>query len=156
MEREDWPGAVHWYTKAAEATENGLHTWFDLAVTWHLLTARSLCPEPAVITAADLRDPWQCYRNELLEVLKFHGAVSTAVALRRLGPHDLADRFAAWYYANDTVDQLFVRRLAAAGFSPTSVESNDDLDTLVDEVLELADRLDGIEPAVEPNADLPS
>ena len=146
MERHDWHAAARLYAKAAEAAESGLKTWFDLTVAWHLLTARCLCPEPLVITGAELRDPWQCYQNEHLDVLQFHGAVSTALALRRLGHDDLSDRFVAWSYANDTTETmpLFASRLEAGGLSVTKFESGDDLETLIAEVLTMADRLDGI------------
>lgn len=148
MERHDWHDAARWYAKAAEAAESGLNTWFDLAVAWHLLTARCLCPEPVAITGADLRDPWQCYQNEHLDVLQFHGAVSTALALRHLGHDDLSDRFVAWSYSNDITDVMpkFASRLEAGGLSVTRIEPEDDLETLIAEVLILADRLDGINP----------
>ena len=99
MERQDWPNAAHWYSKVTEATEGGLTTWIDLAAAWHLLTSRCLSPEPTDIAANDLRDPWHCFQNERLDVLRWHGAVSTAIALHRLGHDDLADRFVAWAHA---------------------------------------------------------
>jgi predicted ATPase len=147
MERQDWQDAAHWYGKVTEATESGLTTWFDLVAAWHLLTARCLCPEPAGITATDLRDPWLCYQNERIDVLQWHGAVSTAVALRCLGHDDLADRFVGWAYANDAIRVMekFTPRLEAAGLRTTTVDSRDDLETLIAEVLTVADRLDGID-----------
>jgi hypothetical protein len=144
MKRQDWHDAVRWYAKAADASDTGLHSWYDLVVAWHLLTARSLCAEPAVITGADLRDPWRCYQNEHLDVLAFHGAVSTALALRRLGHHELSQRFATWAYANDTeVMPALASRLEAGGLIVTTVETTDSLDTLIAELDTIADRLEG-------------
>ena len=45
------------------------------------------------IRGADLREPWRWFRSESITVLGWHGAVSTAVALDRLGHRDLAERF---------------------------------------------------------------
>ncbi len=143
MARHDWHDAAHWYGKVADA-DSGLNTWFDLAVAWHLLTARSLCPEPVVITGADLRDPWHCYENQHLDVLQFHGAVSTAVALHRLGHDDLAHRFVAWAYANDTTEAMqgFADRVEAARLPTIKIEPEDDLEALIAEVFAVADGLD--------------
>jgi predicted ATPase len=148
MERQDWQEAAHWYGKVTAETEGGLTTWFDLVAAWHQLTARCLCSEPDDITATDLRDPWHCYQNERLDVLRWHGAVSTAVALHRLGYDDLADRFVSWAYANDNIEvmDVFRPRLEAAGLPTAAIDPEDDLDTLIAEVYTVADRLDGIEP----------
>jgi predicted ATPase len=147
MERRDWHGAAHWYGKVTAATEGGLSTWFDLAAAWHLLTARCLCPEPVDITGAELRDPWHCYTNEHIDVLLFHGVVSTALALHRLGRDDLADRFVAWAHANDPADAMrggFTSRLEAGGLPTTRIEPADDLEVLIDELFVVADRLDDV------------
>jgi predicted ATPase len=145
--RQDWAGAAHWYGKVVDAVDGRLTTWLDLAATWHLLTARCLCPEPVDISGAQLRDPWQCCVNEQLDVLQVHGAVSTAIALHRLGRDDLADRFVSWAYANEVVVEVldgFAVPLAAAGLLWNAVESRDDLDTLIAALLIVADQLDGM------------
>ena len=148
MERQDWPSAAHWYSKVTEATEGGLTTWIDLAAAWHLLTSRCLSPEPTDIAANDLRDPWHCFQNERLDVLRWHGAVSTAIALHRLGHDDLADRFVAWAHANDPIGVMekFASRLDAAGLPTTTIDPGDDLETLLVEVFAVAERLDSTEP----------
>lgn len=86
--RQDWRDAAHWYGKAVDATEGGLTTWFDLVAAWHLLATRCLCPESAAITAAELRDPWQCFQNERIDVLgaarrSVHGNCTTPNRSRR-------------------------------------------------------------------------
>lgn len=148
--RQDWQDAAHWYGKVVDATEGSLTTWFDLVAAWHLLATRCLCPEPADITASELRDPWHCYQNERIDILRWHGAVSTAIALHRLGRDDLADRFVSWARASDPVGLLlegvFADRIEAAGLPTTTVDSGDDLETLIAEVFVVADRLDGFEP----------
>lgn len=148
--RQDWRDAAHWYGKSVDATEGGLTTWFDLVAAWHLLATRCLCPESADITAAELRDPWQCFQNERIDVLGLLGAVSTAIALHRIGHDDLADSFVSWTHANDPIGLLtegvFADRLEAAGLPTTAADSGDDLETLIAEVFAVADRLDGIEP----------
>ena len=148
MARQDWHDAAHWYGKVTEETDGGLTTWFDLAAAWHLLTARCLCPQPTDIMATDLRDPWHCFQNERHDVLRWHGAVSTAIALHRLGHDDLADRFVAWAHANDTIGAMekFTTRLDAAGLPTTTIDPGDDLDILLVEVFTVADRLDDIKP----------
>jgi hypothetical protein len=81
-------------------------------------------------------------------MLRWHGAVSTAIALQRIGCDDLAARFVDWAYANDPTelmaDGVFSDRIEAAGLRSTAVDSADDLDTLIAEVFAVADRLDGI------------
>jgi hypothetical protein len=146
MERHDWQGAAHWYGKVDEATEGGLSTWFDLVAAWHLLTARCLSPEPVDISGAELRDPWNCCMNEHIDVLQLHGAVSTALALHRLGRDDLADRFAAWACATDpeAMQGAFTTRLQAGGLPTTKIEPADDLQALIDELFIVADRLDDV------------
>jgi predicted ATPase len=149
MERHDWRGAAHWYGKVTEAAEGGLSTWLDLAAAWHHLTARCLCPEPVGITGAELRDPWICCQNEHIEVLQVHGAVSTAIALHRLGRDDLADRFVAWARANENFTELlekFTALLEVAGLPTDHVASEDKLEALIAEVFAVADGLDGIKP----------
>jgi predicted ATPase/class 3 adenylate cyclase len=146
MERQDWQDAAHWYGKVTEETEGGLTTWFDLTAAWHLLAARCLCPEPVDITGAELRDPWHCFQNEGIDVLQWHGAVSTAIALHRLGRDELADRFVSWADANDLTAFIFTPRLEAAGLPTTATDHEDDLETLIAEVYTVADQLDGIEP----------
>ena len=115
--RQDWQDAARWYGKVVEGTEGSLSTWFDLVAAWHLLATRCLGPEPADITGAELRDPWHCYHNERIDMLRWHGAVSTAIALQRIGCDDLAARFVDWAYANDPTE------LMAEGVSPGSHRS---------------------------------
>ena len=143
--RQDWTGAAQWYGQIA-ASEGELRTWFDLAVAWHLLTARALCPEPFAITGADLRDPWQCLRNEHLHVLQWHGATATALALHRIGRRDLADRFAEWGYRHDETEtmHLFTPVLDIAGLPTTRLDATDDLEALIDQVFAVADELDAV------------
>ena len=141
--RHDWTGAAHWYGHIA-AKEGELRTWFDLAVAWHLLTARALCPGPFELTGAELRDPWQCFRDEHLAVLQWHGATSTALALHRIGRDDLADRLVAWGYQNDATDtmRMFAAVLEIAGLPTRQVDEHVDLDALIDQVFAVADELD--------------
>lgn len=144
MQRCDWPTAAHWYGEVTAATEGGINTWLDLAAAWHHLTARCLCPEPVVVTGDDLRAPWQCFLDEQIDVLKYHGSVSTAIALDRLGLVDLSERLLAWFRANDDLNVLhvFASRLEAAGLPRTAIESTDTLDALIAEVMAVADTLD--------------
>ena len=85
-----------------------------------------------------------CFREENLEVLQHHGAVSTAAALQRLGHADLADRLVAWAYRNDPAGamELFEATLRAAGLERRDDVELDDLDTLLGEVFAVADELD--------------
>ncbi|MEP6658304.1 MAG: adenylate/guanylate cyclase domain-containing protein, partial [Acidimicrobiales bacterium] len=144
--RHDWVETAHWYAKVTQAGDGRLHTWLDLAAAWHLLTARCLCPGAVDITSAELREPWECLRNEHLETLGWHGATSTALALQRLGRTPLADRFANWVYRNDPGDNaartLMSEVLEIAGLPTAQVDGNDDLDTLIDELFAVADELD--------------
>lgn len=99
------------------------------------------------ITGAELRDPWRWFRSELFNVLVWHGAVSSAVALDRLGHRDLAERFVRWARAADPggVMVRFTRTLTAAGLDidPTDpADPADELNTLIDAVLAIADDLD--------------
>jgi hypothetical protein len=143
--RRDWVEAAHWYDKVVKAGDGRLRTWLDLAAAWHLLTARCLCPGEVDITGAELREPWECFRNERLEHLRWHGAVSSAVALQRLGRTALAVRFVGWLYRNDLGDMAarnFRPMLETAGLPTARVEGNDDLDALVEELFAVADELD--------------
>jgi hypothetical protein len=115
-------------------------------VAWHLLTARALSAGPFELTGDELRDPWHCYRNEHLGMLGLHGATSTAVALHRVGRSDLAERFVAWAYRNDTTRFMtvgFADVLEIAGVAAPQVDHSDDLDVLLDELFAVADELDG-------------
>jgi hypothetical protein len=145
--RHDWVSAAHWYGQAASAGDGELASWFDLAVAWHLLTARALSAGPFELTGDELRDPWHCYRNEYLGMLGLHGATATAVALHRVGRNDLADRFIAWAYRQDP-DRFttlgFTDVLEIAGLTTPQVDQTDDLDVLLDELLAVADDLDGL------------
>jgi predicted ATPase len=145
MQREDWPAAAHWYGEVVAGTDGRLTTWFDLAAAWHHLGSRCLSPEPGAVTGADLRDPWICYRNEHVDVLRWHGAVATAIALRHLGRDDLAARFVGWAHADDPagVMEMFRSRLDAVGLATAATTGSDEeLDVLIDDVLAVADQLD--------------
>lgn len=81
-------------------------------------------------------------------MLQVHGAVSTALALHRLGRDDLADRFAAWASANENITELlekFTTLLQVAGLPTDHIESEDKLEALIAEVFAVADDL-GIKP----------
>jgi predicted ATPase len=144
MVRNDWIEGVRWYSVVVAENERGLQSWFDLVATWHLLTARGLSPEPMVITGDDLRQPWRCFQEQHLDVLCWHGATATAIALHRLGHDDLANRFIAWVRVTvDTeLSDHFLGRAEAAGLPTVVVESHDDLDTLIAETYAIADELD--------------
>ncbi len=151
-ERHDWEAAVHWYSKVADARDGGLRTWLDLAVAWSLITARCLANGPVEITGAELRDPWRCYQDQHLDGLRWRGAVSTALALHRLGRDDLADRFVAWMYRDDSSDvaSMFDFELDLAGLPTMKVDRPDDLADLIDELFVVADELDGLRTAAPP------
>lgn len=144
--RHDWADAANWYGQA-KARDGALLTWFDLNVAWNMLMARALCAEPFVLTGAELRDPWLCYRDQQIDVLRWRGATSTAIALHRVGLDDLADQFAAWVHQNDRADvtsQFFAHILEIAGVRATEIDQRADLDVLIDKLLAVADELDGL------------
>ena len=58
------------------------------------LTAKAIAGES--IKGSDLRDPWAWFRSEGITVLGWHGAVSSAVAVDRLGRRALAERLVRW------------------------------------------------------------
>jgi hypothetical protein len=139
---DDWSAASRWFAEA-EATQVLEHpNWYRLAVSWHLLTAKSIAGER--IGAKELREPWQWFRSEGINVLAWHGAVSSAVALDRLGRRDIAERLVRWARQSDPggVMARFERTLAAAGLYVERAASLDDLDDLIDEVIVVADELD--------------
>lgn len=144
--RSDWVGAIHWYGKVVSAGDGRMHTWLDLAASWYLLIARSLHTEPVNIAGSELRDPWLCFRQEAITILQWRGATASALALHRIGRDDLADRFVAWTYANDPVGLMqqsqFGDLLELGGLPTVKVECTDDLDTLIEELLVIADDLD--------------
>lgn len=144
--RRDWAEAAHWYSKVVEVVNGKLRNWLDLSATWHLLAARCLGPGDVEISGDDLREPWRCYHQEHLDVLRWHGAVSTALALQRLGHTGLADRFVAWAYRNDPIEIMasanFGGLLEIAGLPTAQVDVASDLDTLLGELFEIADGLD--------------
>lgn len=146
--RLDWPGAAHWYGQVDAARDGALRTWFDLAVGWHLLTARALCNEPFELTGAQLHDPWQCMLDEHIEVLQWLGATATALALHRIGRRDLADRFVAWAIGHDPTDtmKIFAATLAAGGLTVGAGDPHTDLDRLLQTLFALADELDPESP----------
>ena len=143
--RRDWVEAAYWYDKVVKAGDGTLRNWFDLATAWHLLTARCLCPGEVSITGAEFREPWECFRNGNLENLCWHGAVSSAVALQRLGRAALALRFVSWVNRHDLGDMVprnFHPMLETAGLPTAHVEGNDDLDALIEELFVVADEID--------------
>ncbi len=142
----DWVGAAHWYGKVVDAGNGELRHWLDLAAAWHLLTACSLGPDEFDISGSRLLDPWRCYREQRVDILRWRGAVATALALHRLGHTDLADRFIAWAHRADPKgimhDAQFDGLLEIAGLPMTDVVEIDDLDTLIDQLRIVADELD--------------
>ena len=109
--------------------------------------ARALCPGPFELTGAELRDPWLCCREQHIDVLRWRGATSTAIALHRVGLDDLASQLAAWVYQNDPTDvmsRLFGDMLELAGVRRTEIDQPVDLDVLIDKLFAVADELDGI------------
>jgi hypothetical protein len=143
--RHDWPTAVHWYSKADAARSGPMASWVDLATNWHLMTARALDSAPFVATGADLRDPWICFRGEVLDTLLWHGAVSTALALHRLGHTDLADRFVALARQTDVTGFMpsnFDPLLEIAGLPTREVSERQNVDALIDELFVIADEVD--------------
>lgn len=95
------------------------------------------------IAARDLGDPWRWFRSESINTLAWHGAVSSAIAVDRLGRRDLSDRLISWALRSDPggVMDRFMRALAAAGLDHEPAVSTDELDTLIDEVIAIADQL---------------
>jgi hypothetical protein len=142
--RHDWVEAAQWYDKVVHAGDGRLRTWLDVAAAWHLLIARCLGPEEVLVTGAELREPWECLRNEHLDRLKWHGATSTAIALQRLGRPALAGRFADWVYVYGLGDaaNVFGEVLEIAGLPNAQVHHDDDLDSLIDELFAVADEID--------------
>ena len=142
--RHDWPGAARWYAKVVESGGGRLNSWIDLAAAWHLLTARCLSPEDIDITGSELRDPWTCCLELRFDELRWHGATTTALALQRLEHPDLANRFAVWATRNDQIGAMsfFVVLLEIAGLPTRTIESNDNLDTLIEELFTIADDLE--------------
>ena len=98
------------------------------------------------ITGSELRDPWVCFRQEGITILQWRGATASALAMHRLGRDELANRFVAWLYANDPIGVMkeaqFGDLLELAGLPTVNVECRDHLDTLVDELMAIADDLD--------------
>jgi predicted ATPase len=144
--RHDWVGAVQWYGKVTELGTGQLRTWLDLTAAWHLVTARCLCSGEVDITAAELREPWRCFLDQRLGQKRWQGAVATAVALKRLGRIELADRFATWARRNDGVGAMkgtYSDVLNIAGLPTVEIDRDDDLDALIDNLFAVADELDG-------------
>ena len=132
--------------RRVDAGNGKLRQWMDLSAAWHLLTARSLCPDEFDITGSDLLDPWRCYLEQRIHVLRWRGSVATALALHRVDHTDLADRFVAWAHRNDPKGIMKVTQfdglLEIAGLPTTDVVEIDDLDTLIDQLSIVADELD--------------
>ena len=106
-----------------------------------------MCTGDVVITGDEIfREPWRCYREEHRNLLLWRGATSTAIALHRVEHTDLAHRFVAWAYKNDTQGIMealgFADLLEIAGLTTDDVELEDDLDTLLDELFTVAGELD--------------
>jgi hypothetical protein len=77
-------------------------------------------------------------------VLAWHGAVSSAVALDRLDRRDIADRLVHWARESDPggVMTRFERTLRSAGLHVEPSCATDDLESLIDEVIAIADDLE--------------
>jgi predicted ATPase/class 3 adenylate cyclase len=142
--RRDWTDSARWYEEIEAKREGPPRTWFDLAVVWHLLTARALSEQPFTLTGVDLREGWTCCRNEHLDVLKWLGATATAAALQRVGHVDLAERFVAWACEDETIDArtMFSAVIEDAGVTMRHFDHPLDLDELLTELFRLADDLD--------------
>ena len=138
----DWVAAARWFSETAESQSAEYPNWYRLAVAWHALTANAIAGNK--IAARDLGDPWRWFRSESINTLAWHGAVSSAIAVDRLGRRDLTDRLVSWALRSDPggVMVRFKRTLAAAGLDHEPAASTDELDTLIDEVLAIADRLE--------------
>jgi hypothetical protein len=138
----DWVAASRWFAEAAASQEVEHPNWYRLAVAWHALTAKAIVGQR--IAGAELREPWVWFRNECINVLAWHGAVSSAVALDRLDRRDLGERFVHWARHSDPggVMPRFERTLQAAGLYVERSDPADDLDALIDEVMTFADEVD--------------
>jgi predicted ATPase len=146
LERRDWNSAVRWYSKVTDAQHVPMRGHHELSAAWDLLTARCMRAGEVVITGDDLREPWRCYREEHRYMLLWRGATSTAIALHRIEHTDLAHRFVAWAYKNDTAGIMealgFADLLEIAGLTTEEVDLEDDLETLLDELFTVASELD--------------
>ena len=69
-----------------------------------------------------------------------------SIALHSLGHDGLADRFIAWGHSNDTRGVMsgsgFEALLEIAGLPTATIEPGDNLDTLLEDLFTVADRLD--------------
>ena len=143
--RHDWTAAANWYR---QAKTDGVFRWHrDLTSAWHGLIARAMGSEPFELTGAELRDPWQFQRRQQGGWEEI-GATATALALHRIGQTDLANRWAvlqATYLTEWEGPSMYLGGLLdRVGLPTTQLDLVDDLDTLIDEVLIVADRLDGL------------
>jgi predicted ATPase/class 3 adenylate cyclase len=146
MQRHDWAEATNWYRRfpAVGAMRSGQ----ELLAAWNLLTARALSDGPFELTGADLRDPWRFYRGQNYPTARWLGASATAIALHRINRTDLADHLASWAIGHDTIGVMeshYRNLLDLAGLPTKPVAGDDHLKALIDEVLAVADQLDGIE-----------
>ncbi|MEY2400682.1 MAG: hypothetical protein QOJ08_793 [Ilumatobacteraceae bacterium] len=138
----DWVAASRWFAEAAASQEVEHPNWYRLAVAWHALTAKAIAGQR--IAGAELREPWVWFRNECINVLAWHGAVSSAVALDRLDRRGLGERLVRWARQSDPggVMPRFERTLQAAGLHVERSGPGDDLESLIDEVIAFSDEVD--------------
>jgi hypothetical protein len=134
--------ASRWFAEASASQAIEHPNWYRLAVSWHSLTAKAIVGDP--ISGPELREPWQWFRSESINVLAWHGAASTALALARLGHRDLAERLVVWARSSDPggVMPRFERTLAAGGLHVQRDDVADDIEDLINEVIAIADDID--------------
>ena len=141
LERHDWQQAVQHFSSVSPPIDADQPSWFDLTVAFHLLWSRALSDEPFDVTADDLTTPWLWFRQQpQLNVLRQVGALGSALALRRLGHVDLANRFAVWSLRDAEASPMesLADALTAVGLPTAPVEYLGDLDTLVDEMIAIS------------------
>jgi predicted ATPase len=139
---DDWLAASRWFAETAESQATEHPNWYRLAVSWHALTAKAIAGQR--VSGDELSEPWRWFRSECINVLAWHGAVSSAIALDRLGCRELGERLVHWGRQSDPggVMPRFERTLAAAGLYVARTQSAEDLESLIDEVMAFADELD--------------
>jgi hypothetical protein len=144
----EWALAAHCFNEALAVNPQATDHWFETAVSWYRLVALTL--SGAEINATDLTAPWRWLRDADLSNLRPWSASATAVILEQLSNPQLAGRFRRWIVQTDPggVAEMMEKRLAGIGFlldrEPTDPV---DLDDLVDELFELAGRLEPTQPA---------
>jgi predicted ATPase/DNA-binding SARP family transcriptional activator len=145
--RCDWVRAASCFDDVLAADPDAPRYWSEVSAGFRRLAAKAGCDGP--IQGSDLVEPWVWMEAAGLQWMSVSGACATAIALDRLSEPDLARGFRQWVVQSDPEDlDTWETGYGGLGLKlDRSPAAPVDLDVLLAELFQIAERIDDTEPA---------